>query len=212
MAGGVLGVEELGEVARGKVGGGGDARGAVEIADGVGGIEGDALVFCGEKARGPIGGAGGRDATDVGDGDVGGEIVVFAAESVAEPGTGGREAFKNEAGIHGDAGGAMSVGARAHRMDEGHVVDVARKVGKFGGNGLAGLAGGLKIPGAAHEVAVGALEGDVFVAAGHGLAAALFKLGFVVEGIEVGCAAGAENLDDALGLGGEVGLTGGSRE
>ncbi len=90
-------------------------------------------------------------------------------------------------------------------MDEGHLVSEGAEAGEFFGHPLAGLAAADEGPGAAHEVAVGALEADLFFGAGHGLAGALFEFGFVVEGVEVGDAAGAEDLDDALGFGGEVG-------
>jgi hypothetical protein len=50
------------------------------------------------------------------------------------------------------------------------------------------------------------------VAAGHGLAAAAFEFGFVVEGIEVGDAAGAEDLDDPFRLWGQSGVGGRRRK
>jgi hypothetical protein len=206
VAGGVALVEQLGEAAGSFIGLFADGGGAFEVADGLQGVEGDALVLGGEEAGGPVGGAGGGDAADVGDGDIGGEIVVHGPEGVAGPGAGGGEAFKDEAGIHGDAGGAVGVGPGGHGMDEGHAVGEGAEVGELFGDPFAGLAALDELPGAAHEVAVGALEGDLFFAAGHGLAGAFFEFGFVVEGVEVGDAAGAEDLDDAFGLWGEVGL------
>ena len=90
-------------------------------------------------------------------------------------------------------------------IDDAEVVGAAGDVGEEvadPGTGLASLAEGI---GALHEAAGLAEESLIFAAAFEGHAVHALQLGFVVEGFEVADAAGAEDLDDAFGLGGEVG-------
>ena len=96
-------------------------------------------------------------------------------------------------------------------MDEAEIIGVLSEVGQQVGKVFAGLAAWLELPGALGEVPVLALECDDLVDAGHGLAVALDQFGFVVPGVEMADGAGAEDVEDAFGLGREMGLAGGER-
>ena len=186
--------------------------GAIQVADRIHSVEGNALMLGGQKAGTPVGRSRRRDTANIGDGDISREVIALAAQGVTEPGTSRRKALKYEAAIHRDAGGAVGIGTRCHRVYEGHIVDPARKMRQHTGDVFARLPAGLKVPGAAHQVAVGTLKSDIFVSTRQCLATALFELGLVIESVEVGDATGAEDLDHAFGLGREVGLPAGTAQ
>ena len=52
-------------------------RRTFQVADALGGVEDDGLVLGGQETGAPIRRAGGWDAADIGDGDVGWQVVVF---------------------------------------------------------------------------------------------------------------------------------------
>src|SRR4051812_9737625 len=72
------------------------------------------------------------------------------------------------------------------------------------GGHLAGLAARAEFPDRRDEIAVGALERDEALGAGHELAVALDELGLVVERVDVADGAGAEDDEDSLCARGEV--------
>lgn len=204
---GVAGVELGEEIVGGGLLGAGDLRGRFEIGDGFRLIaEDDALVGGGEEAVAPVGDAAGRESATIGEDDEGGEVLVFGAESVGDPGADGGEALEDEAGGHLEDGGSVGVGAGDHRVEEGEVVGEVAQVGQEIGDHFAGLAAGAEGPGGFHEGAAFSEErGDGVGALGFE-AVVLGEIGFVVEGVDGRNSAGEEDHDEVLGLGGEVGV------
>src|SRR5262249_50890097 len=115
-----------------------------------------------------------------------------------------REALQDEAGVHLEHGRAVRVAARRQRVDEGDVIDAAREVRQQIADPLAVAAVPRPAPRTAEEVAVTALEGDDTAGARQRLAVTADQLRLVLEGVEVADGAGAEDLEDAPGLRGEV--------
>ncbi len=202
-------VEVVEEVTGGVVAGGGDGCGAVEVADGLGGAELGALEGGWEEPGSPVVDAGLRRAAGVGDGDVGGERFVVAAEGIGGPGADTGEAIESEPGVHEIFTGAVGVGISGERVDEAHVIDEVAEVGDEVGDHFPALAAGSEFPGAFGEHALFALEGDEVIGTGHGLAVVADEVGFIVEGIELAAGTGAEDHEDLFGGGGEVGWSGG---
>jgi hypothetical protein len=116
----------------GLVGGGGEAGGAVESTMGLAALKATPWCSAGRKPEvqlaGPEAGCRGRQGT----GDVGGEVIAFGAEGVAEPGaraegkpskTNARCSWRRRRGR-----GCWSVNWRG--VDERHAVDVAGEMGR----------------------------------------------------------------------------------
>ncbi len=198
--------------------GGGDARGIVDVEDGVAsGTEGDAGVFAGEVAGGPEAGGDGLFLGAVGGGgdedDEGREVLIHGAEAVGGPGAEAGAAGDLVAGLHGSNGGLVVDG---FGMEGAHPTDIVcglaevgeefvvhpHAAGAFlgeavfgGGDGEAGLAAGH----GGEALALADTGGEVFVVE-------LLHLRFVVEEIHLGGATDHVEVNDAFGFGGEVGL------
>ena len=162
-------------------------------------------MFGGEEAVAPVGFAIGGFAAEVLDGDVGGQVVIEAAEAVADPGACAGEAIAGEAGVHVHTAGTVGVRAAGHAVDEGYVIGMTGDVRQHGADLFAALAGGMEGPWGLHEVAVFALESD-FGGTWEGGAVILFQHGFVVPQVDVRGGAWAEDLQHLLGLWWEVRL------
>ena len=81
-------------------------------------------MLSGQKTVAPIRLAVGRLAAKIGNRDIGRQIFVGAAQGIAEPRAGRWKTFRDVAGVHEDTAGAVGVGLRRHRMDEGDVVNM----------------------------------------------------------------------------------------
>ena len=199
------GVEDVAAIAAGV------AFGIAEEEDGVAfGAELDALVDAGEEAGGPEGGAGATGGAGEHD-DVGGEVAVFTAEAVGDPGPHGGAAALAEAAVEEHLGGGVIDLVGVEGFDDAEVVGDGGEVGQQFGHPGAALAVLFEFEGGALEGGFGADEGEAFAFeefGGAGLAAAFDELGFVVEEIELRGGADHVEVDDVLGLGGEVGVAG----
>ena len=76
----------------------------------------------GEEAIAPVSDATGRESATVRQDDEGGQVFVFAAQAVTDPGADAGEALGDEAGGHLEEGGAVGIGAGHHRVQKSHVV------------------------------------------------------------------------------------------
>lgn len=107
-------------------------------------------------------------------------------------------------------GGVVIDRVRVHAADEGDVVGDRAEVGEELADFGTGFTEFLEAPLRAEAFELLALELGELLALGEGvrhvLAVELGQLGFVVEGFEVGWAAGHGEPDDAFGFGREVGL------
>ena len=104
-----------------------------------GGAEEGALVDRGEEPGAPEGGAAGRAAAG-GEDDVSGEVLVFGAEAVGEPGAGGGEAELGLAALHEELAGVVVELVGVERLDFADVVGAGGDVGEEVGEPHAGLA------------------------------------------------------------------------
>ena len=170
-------IEQLQEVARRLLLVGRDAGGHRDVAHWLLRRHHHGLILSRQKAVAPIRFSVGRLAANVGNRDVGGQVVVFAAQRVANPCAGRRKALEDRAGIHKHAARAVRVGLRLHRMNERDVIDVPRKMRQQAADHLAALAGGPERPRALHQVAVFALEAHEPLLAGQRLAVIFLETG-----------------------------------
>ena len=186
--------------------GGGAEGGVLEVFDAsffgglAGAAEGGALVAGGEEGGAVVAGAAVGEAG--GDGDEAGEVFVFGAEAVVDPGTHGGADEVGGAGVEEEGGGAVGDAFGVHAFDEAEVVGHAGHVGEEVGGPEAGLAALFEFPEGFHDAHGGAFAGfgdGAGVVEVEGDAVVLEELGFVVEGVDVGDATGHEEEDDAFG-------------
>ncbi len=135
----------------------------------------------------------------VGEDNKGGEVVVFATEGVGDPGASGREAGEVEAGGLEESALGMDSGFADEIVDESEVVDDLAKRGDNGAKHFARLAVGGEFPGVGHGVPGGGLEEFDFFTWVPWLTVFFCEEGFVIEGVDVACSTGHEELDDAFG-------------
>ena len=201
----LLGVEVAEEVELAGFGGGAEG-GVLEVFDGgffgglAGAAEGGALVAGGEEGGAVVAGAAVGEAG--GDGDEAGEVFVFGAEAVVDPGTHAGADEVGGAGVEEEGGGAVGDAFGVHAFDEAEVVGHGGHMGEEVGGPEAGLAALFEFPEGFHDAHGGAFAGfgdGAGVIEGEGDAVVLDELGFVVEGVDVGDAAGHEEEDDAFG-------------
>ena len=205
----MLFVEPLQETAGGAIGFCIDRSGAIQVTNGLGGVEISSLKGRGEEAGPPVIDGGLRRAAGIGDRDVGREVLIFAPQGVAGPGAHTGEAVEGETGRHVVFARAVRVGLAFDGMQEADVVGQFPEVGHQIGNHLARFTSRLELPGTLSEVPLLPLEGDEFVAAGHWFTMHFDERRFVVEGIQVTAGSGAENDDDIFRCGRKMGIAGG---
>ncbi len=158
------------------------------------------LVDGGEEARAPVDGAAGRQSAHVGQHHEGGQVARFRAEAIRHPRAHGGEAGHGEARVHHEARGAVEGRLAGHGMDEGHVVHAGGEVGEEVAHPLAALAMLAEFPEASLAIA-GLRREELQLPRGvKGLAVAPLQFGFVVPRVHLAQSAGAEDLDDGLGL------------
>jgi hypothetical protein len=164
----------------------------------------------GEKAAAPGAVAGSEDLSGD-EGDEGGEVFVFASESVADPGTkaGAAEAF--EAGEGEELGGSVIELFGVEGFDEteviGNSLEMREEVGDFEPGLTALFEGELVVFRGTKEIGLFADEGELFAfeeLVGAELAGAFLEFWFEVEEVEVGGGSDHVDVDDAFGLGGVV--------
>ena len=85
----------------------GDVCGTLEVSNWSMFCQGNGLVAGREESVAPVGFSIGRFAPNVLDGDIGGEVVVVAAQRVTGPGTSGRETFGGMSGVDEDTAGTV---------------------------------------------------------------------------------------------------------
>ena len=191
-----------------------DALGILEVQDRfLAATKVDALVFAGQEAAAPqarvqslIGRAGSaRDHYDVG-----GQVLVRAAQAVADPGSKAGFAELLGAGENVGDGRIMVDGLGMHRFNDGDVIGNAANVRQGFVDPRAVLAHPFELKHRCHA-------GERFLSTGHGGEALtvadgirqFFPVKFshgrlVIEHVDVAGAAGVEQHDDTLGLGGKV--------
>lgn len=136
-----------------------------------------------------------------------GKVLVVAAKSVADPTANAREAGTVEAGGLKKSGLAVNAVATDHVVNEGDVVDDVAERSDRRGQHLAALAEGLEVPDRSQPRAESVLESFDGLAEIGWLSVSLEEFGLVIEEIDVTCATGHEELNDALGFGGMMRLT-----
>ena len=188
---------------RGAVGLGRMTPGGGEVADRLLGAERRALEGGGQEAGSPVVRAGLRHAARIGDGDERRQVLVLAAERVADPRADAREAVEREAGGQEVLGRAVRVALAGQRVDEAMSSVSSARCGIRSRDHLAGLAARAERVLRSGQVARRALERDGRPA-GQRLAVALDQLRLVVPGVELADGAGAEDDDDVLRLRREV--------
>jgi hypothetical protein len=174
------------------------------------GTEFDALVDGGQEPAAP--GAVARSENLSGDeGDEGGEVLAFAAEPVADPGTDTGTAEAGEAGEGEKLGGGVVELVGVERLDEtqlvGDALQVGKEVGYLDAGFPAAFEGELVILGRPEEVGLFADEGELLALeklVGAEFTAAFLELRFEIEEVEVGRGSNEVDVDDALGPGGVV--------
>ncbi len=197
----VAAVERLDEIARGAVGGGGDGRGPREVADGVGAVEIHTLIRGGQKTGSPVVDAALRFAARVGDGHVGGQRFVFAAERVRRPRAHTGKPIGGEAGAHEIFTGAVAVGFALHRVHPANVIGKLADVADEIADHLPALPitpEGIQRP---REISLLPLRSDKAIGARQRLAVALGQLGFVIPSVHLADCAAAKDDENLLGFG-----------
>ncbi len=182
------------------------AFGGVEMRDGLlgPGANDRSLIDGGEEGGRPIFGTIGSEAAMVGEDDEGREVVVHAAEPVADPRAHAGEAGAVEAGGLQIGGLTVHAGFSGQIMDEGDVIDDLAQRGHGLAEHLAALPVWGEFPDRFFPRAESILEGfDVFSEVGF-FAVAFDELGLEVEEIEMAGGATHEELDDAFGFWGEL--------
>ena len=188
-----------------------DAIGVGKEEDGVArGLEGDALVFGGEKARTPEAGVETLDILAVAGPEGGvqddevGEVFVDAAEAVGKPGSHGGFAGNFGAGAEEGFAGIVVDRGGGGGVDEGEFVSDGAEVGEDFGEPHAALAMLVEFEhGGCDEFFASFGHGGHALAVGDGVGEDFFEafveLGLVVEEIELAGGSGHEEKDDAFG-------------
>ena len=188
-----------------------DTVGVVEVEDGIlAGTEADALVFGREEAGSPEAVVEGLAGPVGGHGDEGGQVGVFAAETVGKPGADGGAAGELEAGLEEGDGRVVIDGLGVHRANHADVIGHAGKVREeVGVERLSALAHLLEVEGGAGD-GEGCLSGghagfalSVEDGGGDFLTVEFVELRFGIEEVHLRWASALEKIDDALGFGGE---------
>jgi hypothetical protein len=137
------------------------------------------------------------------------QVAALAAERVGHPRPDAREAVEREARRHLVLGRAVRVALGRHRVDEAHVVGHLAEHRQKVARHLAALAPRLELPLRLDEVALFTLERDELAAARHRHRRVVQadELRLVVERVDVGEGARAEDQEHVLRLRGEVRLT-----
>ena len=170
------------------------------------GVDEGSRIDARQKAAVP-GGLTGTVAALVTDGNEGGQVLVFRAQAVSQPGPdAGPVGLNRPCGHHQQSGHVLrKVGM--HGVDDAEIVDALSHVGKELADPAAGLAMALELEGRLHQALGLALGLDVH---GRGALAVVFlQQRLVVEGVHVGDAAVHQQVDHSLGPGGKVRRLGG---
>ena len=138
-----------------------------------------------------------------------GQILVLAAEAIAEPRAHRRAAGKLRTGVHEERGRVVIERLGVKALHEADVVHDGPELREQFAQPHAGLAVLRELVGRREELGVlpDLREPDVlYQFLGHLLAVALGQLRLGIEQVEMRRAAGLEEVDDVLGLGREVRL------
>ena len=173
---------------------------------GASGAEDRALIAGGHVAAGPVFRAADGASSLVKHDDVAGQVLVYGAESVVDPGTKRGASAEEVAGVHHQHCGAVDGRVGRHGVNEGDVVHMLGKVREKSGDCFAALSVLLEGPFWADDAALlfmaAASEGfDV-----NGFAVQRVEFGFVVEGVHVAGTSVHEEEDDVFGFAGEMWL------
>ena len=207
MTGQMLIVEPLEELTAGNVGCGREARRPRQVGNRLVGVEGRALEDGKQEGRLPLPRAHLRAAPRVGNGDERRQVAALAAQRVGRPCADAGEAIEREARGHLVFGGAVRVALGRHRVNEAHVVGEFAKPRQKITCHRAALAARLEVPERLDEVALLSLERDQGTAVrGHRGVVPLHEFWLVVEGVDMGERARAEDEQDLVGLGWKVRL------
>ena len=160
-----------------------------------------ALMDRRQEARAPIHRSARRQAAVVGKHDECGQLLRFAAEAVGDPRPHRRESGQDEAAVGHEHRRTVQRGLALHRMDEGHLINVAGELRQQIAHPAAALA--VLPEGPVALLAVARLRGKELHVAGRveRRAIPLHEVGLVVERVEMREAAGAEDVDHRLRLG-----------
>ncbi len=184
------------------------ALGGPEVEQGIiAGSDDGPLVARREEAVAVGGGAPFEAAGGVGHDDEGGEIAILGSQSVADPRAEAGPTHEDRAGVHLVDGLGVVDAVGPAGADDGEVVDASGRVGQEVGDGNAAVAvraeGAFRAEqGVLADLAAG---GDGAEALGEGITVQALEVGLGVEGFEVAGPAVHEEVDDRVGLRGEVG-------
>ncbi len=205
----VAGVEGADQVEHPALFGSGEgALGGAEVEQGVvAGSDDGPLITRGKEAVAVGGGTPFEAAGGVGHDDEGGEVAVLGAQSVADPRAEAGPAHEDRAGVHLVDGLRVVDAVGPAGADDGEVVDASGGVGQKVGDGDAAVAVRAEGPLRAEQGVLADLAagGDGAEALGEGITVQALEVGLGVEGFEVARAAVHEEIDDGIGLRGEVG-------
>ena len=138
-------------------------------------------------------------AAGVGERDIGGQILVLAAERVGHPRAEGGEAVQHEAGREKILRRAVGVRLARERMHEGQVVGQFREMRDQVADHFSRTAAGAKRILWSREIPRGTLKGHGG-SARQRLTVPFDQLRLVVPGFQLADRSGAENYDDVLRL------------
>ena len=163
------------------------------------------LVLGGQEARSPVDDATRGQAADVGQHDEGWQVVGFTAQTVSNPRTHAGESGKDLPGIHHEITRAVQGRLALHRVNETHVVHASGELGQKITHPDAGLAMPAEFP--ETWLAISRFGGKElkFASGIKGRARPSFQFRFVVVGVDVAQSTRAEDLDDPLRPGREMG-------
>ncbi len=139
-------------------------------------------------------------------GDEAGEVLVFGAETVEDPGAEAGAGLDAVAAVHEHEGRLVVGDLGDHGPDDGDVVGMGGGLVEQFADFEAAAAAGVEGEGGGEGDAGFAFGAEVF--GGERFAGVAGEGGFGVEGVDVGGAAVEEEVDDAFGFGGEVGWAG----
>ena len=97
------------------------------------------MEFGWEEARSPVVDAGLGNATRIGNGNKGRQVLIRCSEGIGCPGADTRESIESKAGGEKVLGGAVRIGVAGEGVHEGHLVDQFPKARKHVGDHLAAL-------------------------------------------------------------------------
>ncbi len=164
-------------------------------------IDVGALIDAGEERVGPVFGVLDRISAGA-HGDEAGEVLVFRAQAVGDPGAHAGAGDLLIAAVHEHQRRLMIGDFGPHRSNDAQVVGTLAEPGKQVADLDSAFAVALVFPRRRKRPA--GLSFGWQIAAGHRLAGVLFKHGFGVESIDLRGSSIEENMHDAFGLGSEV--------